>query len=121
MLRGLLAPFMHIVWTANAAAALWMVKGDKPFSWEMLQAPAFLRVFVAMVILHMIWNAPFGLLRLPVVQDVKFVLLGILGWIICFRLVQAGLRQLNKARQELQLPAIEETTIVASSASGDPH
>jgi len=108
MLRGLLAPFMHIVWTANAAAALWMVKGDKPFSWEMLQAPAFLRVFLAMVILHMIWNAPFGLIPLPIVQDIKFVLLGILGWIICFRLVQAGLRQLNKARQELQLPAIQE-------------
>ncbi len=109
MLRGLLAPFMHIVWTANAAAALWMVKGDKPFSWEMLQAPAFLRVFFAMVILHMIWNAPFGLLRLPIVQDVKFVLLGILGWIICFRLVQAGLRQLSDARQALQLPAIEKS------------
>ncbi|MDO6430111.1 PrsW family glutamic-type intramembrane protease [Flavitalea sp. BT771] len=108
MLRGLLAPFMHIVWTANAAAALWMVKGERPFSWEMLQAPAFLRVFLAMVILHMIWNAPFGLVALPVVQDLKFVLLGILGWIICFRLVQAGLRQLNKARQELQLPAIQE-------------
>lgn len=115
MLRGLLAPFMHIVWTANAAAALWMVKGDKSFSWEMLQAPAFLRVFFAVVILHMIWNAPFGLLRLPVVQDVKFVLLGILGWIICFRLVQAGLRQLNEARQDLQLPAIEETAV------GDPY
>lgn len=121
MLRGLLAPFMHIVWTANAAAALWMVKGDKPFSWEMLQAPAFLRVFFAMVILHMIWNAPFGLLRLPIVQDVKFVLLGIVGWIICFRLVQAGLRQLNKARQEMQLPAIEETpAVVPSTNISDP-
>jgi len=71
-----------------------------------------------MVIIHMIWNAPFGLIPLPVVQDVKFVLLGIVGWIICFRLVQAGLRQLNKARQELQLPAIEETySIEASPAS----
>jgi RsiW-degrading membrane proteinase PrsW (M82 family) len=106
LLRGMLAPFMHIVWTANAAAALWMVKGDRPFSWEMLQAPAFLRVFLAMVILHMIWNAPFGVLSLPVVQDLKFVLLGILGWMICFRLVQQGLRQLNRARQSLELPAI---------------
>jgi RsiW-degrading membrane proteinase PrsW (M82 family) len=108
LFRGLLSPFMHIVWTANAAAALWMVKGDKPFRWEMLEAPAFLRVFLAMVVIHMIWNAPFGLIRLPIVQDLKFVLLGILGWIICFRLVQRGLRQLNKARQELALPAIME-------------
>ena len=29
LLRGICAPFMHVVWTANAAAALWMVKGDK--------------------------------------------------------------------------------------------
>ena len=56
---------------------------------------------------------PFGLIRLPVVQDLKFVLLGILGWIICFRLVQKGLRQLNKARQELALPALTEGDVAA--------
>lgn len=113
LLRGLLAPFMHIVWTANAAAALWMVKGDKPFQLEMLQAPAFLRIFLSMVVIHMLWNAPFGLIRLPIVQDLKFVLLGILAWIICFRLVQKGLRQLNKARQELALPTLtEEATML---------
>jgi protease PrsW len=100
MLRGMLAPFMHIVWTANAAAALWRVKGNRPFAWEMLKAPAFLRVFIAVVILHMTWNAPFELLRLPVVLDLKYLILGVLGWVICFRLVQAGLKQLNKARQE---------------------
>ncbi|MBS1660436.1 MAG: PrsW family intramembrane metalloprotease [Bacteroidetes bacterium] len=101
VLRGMLAPFMHIVWTANAAAALWMVKGDKPFSWEMVKAPAFLRVFVAVMLLHMLWNAPFLLMRLPLVGDLKFLILGVVGWIICFRLVQAGLVQLNKARAEV--------------------
>lgn len=99
-LRGVLAPFGHIVWTADAAAALWLVKGSLPFSWEMLKAPAFLRVFIAVVVLHMIWDAPFVLLPLPVVVDLKFLLLGVLGWVICFRLVQAGLVQLNKARQQ---------------------
>ena len=99
-LRGVLAPFSHIVWTADAAAALWLVKGSRPFAWEMLKAPAFLRVFIAVVVLHMIWDAPFGLLPLPVVVDLKFLLLGVLGWVICLRLVQAGLQQLNKARQQ---------------------
>lgn len=108
MLRALLAPFMHIVWTANSAAALWLVKGDKPFSWNMLKEPAFLRIFIAMILIHMIWNAPFSLLQLPIVLDLKFVILGVLDWVICFRLVQVGLRQLNKARQELALPAIAE-------------
>jgi len=100
MLRGMLAPFMHIVWTANAAAALWLVKGNRPFSWEMLKAPAFLRVFVTIMLIHMIWNAPFHILPLPLVIDLKYLILGALGWVICFRLVQAGLKQLNKARQE---------------------
>jgi RsiW-degrading membrane proteinase PrsW (M82 family) len=106
MLRGIDAPFTHIVWTANSAAALWLVKGNRPFSWDMLKAPAFLRVFISSVLIHMCWNAPFGLVPLPFVVDLKFVILGILGWVICLRLVQAGLQQLNKARQELNLPAI---------------
>jgi RsiW-degrading membrane proteinase PrsW (M82 family) len=112
MLRGIDAPFTHIVWTANAAAALWIVKGDRPFTWEMLKAPAFLRVFISSVLLHMLWDAPFGLLRLPLVLDLKFVILGILGWIICLRLVQAGLKQLNDARAVRNLPAITQTTVI---------
>ncbi len=98
ILRGMLAPFMHVVWTANSAAALWLVKGDKKFEWSMLGAPRFLRVMIASMILHMIWNAPFSLVPLPIVLDLKYLLLGVLAWIICFRLVQEGLAQLNKAR-----------------------
>jgi len=98
VLRGLLAPFMHIVWTANATAALWLVKGDKPFEWSMLGAPRFLRVMISSMVLHMLWNSKFGILPLPLVLDLKYLLLGILAWIICFRLVQEGLRQLNEAR-----------------------
>jgi RsiW-degrading membrane proteinase PrsW (M82 family) len=97
-LRGLLSPFMHIVWTANAAAALWLVKGERQFEWNMLADPKFLRVMISSVILHMTWNANFTLLSIPVFLDIKFPLLGILGWMICFRLVQTGLRQLNEAR-----------------------
>lgn len=100
MLRGLMAPFAHIVWTANATAALWLVKKDKPFSWDMLQSPVFLRVLISVMILHMLWNAPFTLMRLPLILDLKFLILGVLGWIICFRLVQAGLKQLNDEVQE---------------------
>ena len=106
VLRGINAPFTHIVWTANSAAALWLVKGNRPFTWDMLKAPAFLRVFISSVLIHMCWDAPFGLIRLPLVIDLKFVVLGLLGWVICLRLVQAGLQQLNRARQELSLPAI---------------
>ena len=98
VLRGLLSPFMHIVWTANAAAALWLVKGDKKFDWNMLLDPRFLRVLASSMILHMIWNANFSLIQIPVFLDIKYIILGLLAWIICFRLVQAGLKQLNDAR-----------------------
>lgn len=99
ILRGLLSPFMHIVWTANASAALWLVKGDRKFSWNMLGDMRFLRVLFSSMILHMVWNANFGILPIPVFLDVKYPILGIIAWIICFRLVQAGLKQLNEARR----------------------
>jgi protease PrsW len=98
VLRGLLAPFMHVVWTANAAAALWMVKGDKPFSWDMLGSGKFLRILALSIITHFIWNSDFTLIPLPLVKDVKFLLLGVLSWTVCFMLIQAGLKQLNEAR-----------------------
>lgn len=108
VLRGLLSPFMHIVWTANAAAALWLVKGDKAFSWNMLGDVRFLRVMLSSMILHMIWNANFSLLPIPVFYDIKYPILGILAWVICFRLVQAGLKQLNEARHaEMERLAVE--------------
>jgi protease PrsW len=98
ILRGLLSPFMHIVWTANAAAALWLVKGARKFSWNMLGDMRFLRVMLSSMVLHMIWNANFGIFRIPVFFDIKYPLLGIVAWVICFRLVQTGLKQLNEAR-----------------------
>jgi protease PrsW len=98
VLRGLLSPFMHIVWTANAAAALWIVKGERKFELSMLGDMRFLRVMLSSVILHMIWNANFSTIPLPVVLDLKFPVLGIIAWVITFRLVQMGLAQLNQAR-----------------------
>lgn len=99
VLRGLLSPFMHIVWTANAAAALWLVKGDRKFQWNMLGDLRFLRVLFSSMLLHMIWNADFGILPIPVFVDIKYPILGLIAWVICFRLVQAGLKQLNEARR----------------------
>ena len=98
VLRGLLSPFMHIVWTANATAALWMVKGERKFELSMLTDLRFLRVMLSSIILHMIWNASFATIPLPIVLDLKFPVLGIVAWIITFRLVQKGLQQLNQAR-----------------------
>lgn len=98
ILRGMLAPFGHIIWTGNAAAALWLVKGDKKFSWSMVKDMRFVRVLLSSVLLHMLWDTSFSLIPLPFVGDVKYLILGVVGWIITFRLIQTGLKQLNEAR-----------------------
>lgn len=100
MMRGILSPFCHIIWTGNAAAALWLVKGDRKFSWNMLGDLRFIRVFLSSVILHMLWNSNWSLISIPVFLDVKLLILGILGWIITLRLIQTGLKQLNEARHQ---------------------
>jgi RsiW-degrading membrane proteinase PrsW (M82 family) len=99
VVRGMLAPFMHVIWTANAAAGIWMVKGDKPFEWNMLLHPKFLRVFLLSVALHFVWNSNFGLVKIPVFADLKYLLLGIISWTIGFMIIQTGLKQLNEARK----------------------
>jgi|GEM_PF-571225 len=121
LLRGITAPFTHIVWTANSAAALWMVKGDKPFSWSMVQNGKFLRVFVSSMLLHMCWNAPFTLVPLPLIGDLKFVILGVLGWVITLRLIQTGLRQLSKARRDAGLSTLSIASVPPGLIPRETH
>ncbi len=90
--RGLLAPFTHIVWTAMAAAALWRVKRDAPFSWPMLRDPSFRRVFAVAVVLHMIWDSSF---ELP--DGLLYLLVGLAGWFMVASLIQEGLEEVAEA------------------------
>ena len=60
-LRGILAPFMHIVWTSVAGAALWRVKKDNSFSFNHLQNRKFYMPFILMIICHALWNSPIQL------------------------------------------------------------
>lgn len=99
ILRGSHAPFTHIIWTANAAAALWYVKGEKIFKPSMLFDKFFLRILFSSMLLHMLWNAPFSLFPIPVFLDLKFVLLGLIGLSISLRLIQKGLKQIQETRQ----------------------
>lgn len=71
------------------AGALWRIKGDKHFSLDLIGDMRFLRIFFIAVVLHMIWNSP---LYLPFY--LKYILLGVVAWIIIFALIQAGLRQI---------------------------
>lgn len=110
-LRGVLAPFGHIVWTAIATAAVWRVKGERPFAWEMLQDKQFLRPFVAVMVLHMLWNAPFEIPIFPALWflPTKNLILGAIAWIMALGIIQSGLKQIKKA-QEPVIQALTEQT-----------
>lgn len=90
VLRGMLAPFGHIVWTGMCAAALWKVKGGQVFRFNMVSDPRFYRIFFIAVAMHMIWNSP---LYLPFYG--KYLLLGVFAWIIVFSLIQSGLKEIR--------------------------
>jgi protease PrsW len=90
LLRGMLAPFTHIVWTGMSAAMLWKIKGSQRFDFDMLKDPRFIRVFGIGVGLHMIWNSQ---LELPFFT--KYIALGFIAWVIVMGLLQDGLKQLQ--------------------------
>jgi RsiW-degrading membrane proteinase PrsW (M82 family) len=102
VVRGILAPFGHIIWTAITAAAIWRLKGFDKFRWELLQEKSFIRLFLLVVVMHMLWNADFDLPLLPSVFGIQFkhVLLGIIGWVIVLSLIQEGLKQIKKVQKE---------------------
>lgn len=102
IIRGLLAPFGHPIWTALAAGALWMVKGDQMFAWSMLRDLRFLRVFAFSVGLHVLWNSPISVPLLGGrIGSLAFdLILGIVGWLLVLMLVQAGIKQVRQ-KQEL--------------------
>ena len=56
-IRGLLSPFMHIVWTAVAGGALWRIKKNNKFSLKHIQTKKFIQPFLFMVLCHAVWNS----------------------------------------------------------------
>lgn len=100
LLRGVLAPLGHIIWTAIVCVALWRVKGDSPFRFGMLADGRFLRLAALPVILHILWDLPGH--TIPVI-DVFFVLryliLGVVGWIAVLCLLQEGLKEIRKEKE----------------------
>jgi RsiW-degrading membrane proteinase PrsW (M82 family) len=94
--RGFLSWFGgHVLWTGLVGAALWRVRGDRPFSREMLFDPKFLRVFLFCVVMHMIWNT--SAIDLPF--NGKYIALGAVAWLLVLGFIQDGLKQLRGAQK----------------------
>ena len=106
-MRGLLAPFCHIVWSAIAGCALWRVIKGQGFRWRMLCDENFVRLFLVPVVLHMIWNFP---LQLPFFGNQ--IVAGIAGWIVCLSLVQEGLHEVAAEQAKARDDLSDEATAV---------
>jgi len=83
----------HVLWTALVGGALWRVRGDQKFDWNMLLDPRFLRVFVLAALMHAIWDSP---LDWP--MYLKYICLGFVVWVALLSYIQTGLRQVRAAQ-----------------------
>jgi len=93
MTRGMLSPFGHIAWTAMCAAAFWKVMGSAKFQFSMVKDKRFLRIFIIAVALHMLLGLVFDL---PFYG--KYLILGVVAWIVIIALIQSGLKQLREEK-----------------------
>ncbi len=98
-LRGLLAPFCHIVWTAIVSGGLWMMKSDRMFKNTMLAGIHFVGCLVYAMLLHAIWNSPWELKIITSID--KYLVLGVLGWMVVLIIVRRGLKQLGEEKARL--------------------
>jgi protease PrsW len=109
--RGVLAPFGHVAWSAIAAGAFWRVKRDQPTSASMLTDTRFLKAFAIPVAMHTIWDASVIFPSLStVVNIVLWIGTGVTTWYVLFGLIQQGLRQvkeMQKAQLESTLAHVE--------------
>ena len=115
LMRGILAPFCHVVWTAVTVGGFYLVSNLREkesaeklewrgVDWKALADFRFLRIMLIPVCLHMVWNA--GEIWMPwlgnsdIGEYAVYGFLGFVAWALALRLVQAGINQVRKEQEE---------------------
>jgi len=93
LMRGILAPGGHVVWAALYGGALAQAKGTSKLSSAHFKDKQFIEFFAMAFALHFLWNSDFSLVPLPVVVDLKFVLLIIIAWVALLNMIKKGIAQ----------------------------
>lgn len=97
LMRALLSPFCHIIWTAIMAGALWKVSTAFRFSPVVFLNSAFLRIAIVPVLLHMLWNSNY----MPNHPFLKYGFCGLVGWMLVLLLVNEGISQIANMKQRM--------------------
>ena len=99
-LRGVLSPFMHIVWTSIAGAALWRVQRGGPFYFNLVKTKEFYMPFGIAVGCHMFWNSEIGS-SWPF--EIHYIIPGLVAWIVALSHVNLGIKQLAKEKSGVKI------------------
>jgi RsiW-degrading membrane proteinase PrsW (M82 family) len=98
VLRGLLSPFSHVVWSAMAAGAFWLALRENHSFFKSIFSARFGSLFILSLIFHFCWNLD---LDLPLwATIVKNLCLGVLSWAVVLRMVQTGLSEFSSLNEK---------------------
>lgn len=102
--RSIFAPGGHVAWAALTGAAICMVQGDSKFQLSMLTKRNFVRIFVIVVFIHALWDSP-----LSGIFPFGQVILMVASWILVFRMIRFGLKEIAEKKWELTYYPYEPT------------
>ncbi|MBU3606805.1 PrsW family intramembrane metalloprotease [Polynucleobacter sp. MWH-Creno-3A4] len=88
-LRGFLSPFAHILWTAIAAAAFWMMREKRKLKDYSVNSRNPMRLLLLSIGLHFLWDLDFMEFM------IKDIALGVIAWIAVISIIQLGLKQIK--------------------------
>ena len=98
ILRGVLSPFCHVVWTAIAGAALWRVSNGQ-LQFGCLFKFKFLRLFAIPVLFHMAFN--FSIER-GVLAFLVLPIEAILIWKLIIALADEGIKEVSLVKKTIR-------------------
>ena len=99
VLRGILAPFAHVSWSAIMAGAFWLaMKKQRQNSTPPILQPSFWRIAVIPIGLHMFWNSPL-LMKSELLVLCKYGICAVICWCMVFLLLNEGLIQVRQAKE----------------------
>jgi len=99
MIRSWQAIGTHTIWSAMVGAAVVFAKDDyRPLTTQTVLRPKFMRFYFMAVALHALWDWRAPLAWLDIFYIHQLILI-VLGWVVIFVLIEAGLREVRTLRQ----------------------